>query len=110
MGRIFEKVHEVENQEQSDMVFGVQNNVKKTEANPQVKGVKGMNSREKTSENMIKGILRHKNDISTFRDGTIRFDMVDITMTHFKPKEIGITVQQARDLGYDVMTKTKSLN
>ena len=50
---------------------------------------------------MIKGILRHKNDISTFRDGTIRFDMVDITMTHFKPKEIGITVQQARDLGYE---------
>ena len=61
-----------------------------------------MNSREKTSENVIKGILRHKNDISTFRDGTIRFDMVDITMTHFKPKEIGITAKQARELGYDV--------
>ena len=32
-----------------------------------------------------KGILRYQNDISVFRDGTIRYDMVDITMTHFKP-------------------------
>ena len=94
------KVHEVENQE-DDAVFGQKNTKKKTGSNPQVKGVKGMNSREKTSENVIKGILRHKNDISTFRDGTIRFDMVDITMTHFKPAEIGITVEQARELGYE---------
>ena len=94
------QVHEIENQE-DDAVFGQQNTVRKTGSNPAVKGVKGMNSREKTSENVIKGILRHKNGISTFRDGTIRFDMVDITMTHFKPKEIGLTVQQARDLGYD---------
>ena len=94
------KVHEIENQE-DDAVFGEVNAVRKTGSNPAVKGVKGMNSREKTSENVIKGILRHKNDISTFRDGTIRFDMVDITMTHFKPVEIGITVEQARDLGYE---------
>ena len=94
------KVHEIENQE-DDAVFGQKNTKKKTGSNPQVKGVKGMNSREKTSENVIKGILRHKNEISTFRDGTIRFDMVDITMTHFKPAEIGITVEQARELGYE---------
>jgi len=94
------QVHKIENEE--EVVFGEKNTKKKTSSNPAVKGVKGMNSREKTSENVIKGILRHKNDISTFRDGTIRFDMVDITMTHFKPKEIGITVKQARELGYDV--------
>ncbi len=95
------QVHEVENQE-DDGVFGQKNTKRKTGSNPPVKGVKGMNSREKTSENVIKGILRHKNDISTFRDGTIRFDMVDITMTHFKPKEIGITAEKASELGYDV--------
>jgi len=95
------QVHKIENEE-DEMIFGEKNTKKKTSSNPAVKGVKGMNSREKTSENVIKGILRHKNDISTFRDGTIRFDMVDITMTHFKPKEIGITVKQARELGYDV--------
>ena len=96
------QVHKIENEEDGEIIFGEKSMKKKTGSNPPVKGVKGMNSREKTSENVIKGILRHKNDISTFRDGTIRFDMVDITMTHFKPKEIGITVKQARELGYDV--------
>ena len=99
--KALKQVHEIENKE-DDAVFGEVNTKRKTGSNPAVKGVKGMNSREKTSENVIKGILRHKTDISTFRDGTIRFDMVDITMTHFKPKEIGITVQQARELGYEV--------
>ena len=99
--KALKQVHEIENQE-DDAVFGQASTIKKTGSNPQVKGVKGMNSREKTSENVIKGILRHKNDISTFRDGTIRFDMVDITMTHFKPSEIGITAEKARELGYDV--------
>ena len=96
------QVHEIENKQGDSIAFGEKTNKKMTSANPAVKGVKGMNSREKTSENMIKGILRHKNEISTFRDGTIRFDMVDITITHFKPSEIGITVKQARELGYDV--------
>ena len=71
-----------------------------TEANPQVKGVKGMNSREKTRENGSHGYLtpqkRHFN-----LPWWHWFDMVDITTTHFKPKEIGIMVQQARDLGYE---------
>ncbi len=96
--KALKQVHEIENQE-DDAVFGQASTIKKTGSNPQVKGVKGMNSREKTSENVIKGILRHKNDISTFRDGTIRFDMVYITMTHFKPSEIGLTAEKARELG-----------
>jgi DNA polymerase II large subunit len=96
------QVHEVENKQGVEISFGEKTTKKLTSANPAVKGVKGLNSREKTGENMIKGILRHKNEISTFRDGTIRFDMVDITMTHFKPSEIGITAKQARELGYDV--------
>tara|TARA_Y100000034_G_C6899635_1_gene415605 strand:- start:1903 stop:3522 length:1620 start_codon:yes stop_codon:yes gene_type:complete len=96
------QVHKIENEEDGEIIFGEKDTKKKTGSNPAIKGVKGMNSREKTSENVIKGILRHKNDISTFRDGTIRFDMVDITMTHFKPSEIGITAEQARELGYDV--------
>ena len=35
-----------------------------------------------------------------FRDGTIRFDMVDITMTHFRPREVGMSLEQAHELGY----------
>ena len=58
-----------------------------------------MTSAEKCPENLVKGIIRYENDISVFRDGTIRFDMVDITMTHFKPSEIGLSAQKAQELG-----------
>ena len=68
---------------------------------PDVKGIKGMSSMERTPEAMLKGVLRYKHGVSTFRDGTLRYDMVDITMTHFKPKEIGLTVEKAIELGYD---------
>ena len=69
---------------------------------PEVKGSKGLRSAEKTPETMLKGVLRHRNGTSAFRDGTIRFDMVDITMTHFRPDEIGLTAAQAVELGYVV--------
>ena len=72
----------------------------KTNSNPLIKGVKGMTSAEKIPENLAKGMIRYRNDISVFRDGTIRFDMVDITMTHFKPQEIGLSVKRANELGY----------
>lgn len=74
-----------------------------------IKGVKGMTSAEKCPENLLKGILRFQNDISVFRDGTIRFDMVDITMTHFKPSEIGLSVEKAQELGYDVENETDAV-
>tara|TARA_Y100000310_G_scaffold345517_1_gene465876 strand:- start:188 stop:3637 length:3450 start_codon:yes stop_codon:yes gene_type:complete len=67
-----------------------------------IKGVKGLTSTDKFPENIVKGILRYENDISVFRDGTIRFDMVDITMTHFKPSEVSLTLDKAKQLGYEV--------
>ena len=103
------QVKEAEEKMGIEEVFGQENTKKRISINPQVKGVKGMTSKDKMNENLIKGILREKNDISTFRDGTIRFDMVDITMTHFKPKEIGITVKQARELGYECNKDTDVL-
>ena len=69
---------------------------------PPVKGNKSLGSGEKIPEHMLKAVLRQRNSTSAFRDGTIRFDMVDITMTHFRPDEIGITAAQAVALGYDV--------
>lgn len=94
-------VQEAEIEQGVEEVFGQEKTTKRVGINPDVKGVKGMTSKDKMNEHLVKGILREKNGISTFRDGTIRFDMVDITMTHFKPSEIGITVKQARDMGYD---------
>ena len=65
-----------------------------------LKGVKGMTSKEKIPEHMAKALIRHKNKLSVFRDGTIRFDMGDMTLTHFKPDEADITVEKAIELGY----------
>ena len=65
-----------------------------------VKGVKGMISREKTVEAMEKGVLRAKQDIFVFKDGTTRFDMIDLPVTHIRPDEVGVSVEKFRELGY----------
>ncbi|MCL2146053.1 MAG: DNA polymerase II large subunit, partial [Methanomassiliicoccaceae archaeon] len=66
----------------------------------ELKCVEGLISRTKTPEVIEKGILRSKNDVSVFKDGTIRFDMTDMPLTHFRPREIGISVEKAKELGY----------
>ncbi len=65
-----------------------------------VKGVIGMTSKWKIPERMEKGILRAKHGVFVFKDGTIRYDMTDLPLTHFKPKEIGVSVEKLRELGY----------
>ncbi len=71
---------------------------------PEVKGVQGMISRERCVEPLEKGILRAKHEVYVFRDGTIRYDMIDLPLTHFKPKEIGVSVEKLRSIGYDTDT------
>ncbi len=65
-----------------------------------LKGVRGMTSGYKMAEPLEKGLLRVKNDVYVFKDGTIRFDATDAPITHFKPKEIGVSVEKLRELGY----------
>jgi DNA polymerase II large subunit len=67
---------------------------------PNVKGVKGMVSKQKVPEPLEKGILRAKHNVFVFKDGTVRYDMTDVPITHFRPREIGLTVERARELGY----------
>ncbi|KYH40658.1 MAG: DNA polymerase II large subunit [Candidatus Bathyarchaeota archaeon B63] len=66
----------------------------------QVKGVKGLTNRTKTPEALEKGILRAKYGLSVYKDGTVRFDMTNAPLTHFKPSEIGVSVERLRELGY----------
>ncbi len=68
---------------------------------PEVKGVQGMTSKEKVPEPLEKGILRAKHEVFVFKDGTIRFDMTDLPITHFRPREIGLSVERAVELGYE---------
>ena len=65
-----------------------------------VKGVKGVISREKAVEAMEKGILRAIRNIFVFKDGTTRFDMIDLPLTHIRPNEVGVSVETLRSLGY----------
>jgi DNA polymerase II large subunit len=65
-----------------------------------IKGVIGTISKEKTPEPIEKGILRAKHGVSVFKDGTIRFDMTNAPLTHFQPRELGISIDKLRELGY----------
>lgn len=66
----------------------------------EVKGVKGLISQDKFPEPLEKGILRAKNDIFTYRDGTVRHDSTDLPLTHFIPEEIGVPYEKIKKLGY----------
>jgi DNA polymerase II large subunit len=65
-----------------------------------LRGVKGLTNEDKTPEIIEKGVLRARHDLSVYKDGTIRFDATNAPLTHFKPKEIGVTVEKLTALGY----------
>jgi len=65
-----------------------------------LKGVKGLTNETKTPEIIDKGLLRAKHDLSVYKDGTIRFDATNAPLTHFKPYEIGVSVEKILQLGY----------
>jgi len=62
--------------------------------------VEGLSSKAKVPEAIEKGILRAMNDVFVFKDGTIRYDMTDVPITHFRPREIELSIERAKELGY----------
>ncbi|MDG1525251.1 MAG: hypothetical protein P8Q90_04205, partial [Candidatus Thalassarchaeaceae archaeon] len=64
------------------------------------KCVKGLTSLERYPEPLEKGILRAKHQLPSFKAGTVRFDMIDVPVTHFKPRDIGTDIEQLIELGY----------
>ncbi|HYB63410.1 MAG TPA: DNA polymerase II large subunit, partial [Thermoplasmata archaeon] len=67
---------------------------------PSPKGVKGLTSVGKVPEPLEKVILRASHRISVYQDGTARFDMTNLPLTHFRPAEVGLDLVRARELGY----------
>lgn len=65
-----------------------------------IKGVRGLTSRTKCPEMLEKGFLRARHGLYVYKDGTVRFDSTNAPMTHFTPKEIGVSVQRLRELEY----------
>ncbi len=65
-----------------------------------IKGVRGTSNKEHIPEHLAKGILRALNNIYVNKDGTTRYDMTEMSLTHFKPKEIGTGIKKLKELGY----------
>ncbi len=65
-----------------------------------IKGVRGTSNRDHIPENLLKGILRAKYNIHVNKDGTTRYDMSELPITHFTPSEIGTPVSVLTSLGY----------
>ncbi len=66
-----------------------------------IKGVRGTSSEEHAIENLAKGVLRAKYNLQVNKDGTIRFDCTELPLNQFKPKEIFVSIEKLKKLGYD---------
>ncbi|MEK6875411.1 MAG: DNA polymerase II large subunit [Nanoarchaeota archaeon] len=75
--------------------------INKEEIPSLIKGIRGTSSENHAVENLAKGILRAFFNLQVNKDGTIRFDAVELPLTHFKPKEIFVSVEKLREIGYD---------
>ena len=66
-----------------------------------IKGIRGTSSEEHVMEHLAKGFLRAKHHLNVNKDGTIRYDMTELPITHFKPKEIFASIEKLKMLGYE---------
>jgi DNA polymerase II large subunit len=74
--------------------------ISKLDIPPLIKGVRGTSSAEHHMENLAKGILRTSFNLQVNKDGTIRFDATELPVVSFKPKEVSVSVEKLRSLGY----------
>ncbi|MBN2367471.1 DNA polymerase II large subunit, partial [Candidatus Woesearchaeota archaeon] len=65
-----------------------------------IKGVKGTSNKNHVPEHLIKGILRAKHGIYVNKDGTTRYDMIELPVTHFKPNELTTSIEKLKEIGY----------
>jgi len=66
-----------------------------------VKGVRGLTSVSKTPEPLEKGIIRSKHDVFVYKDGTLRIDVTNAPLTHFRPGDTKSDLATLVRLGYE---------
>ncbi|MCJ7429118.1 MAG: DNA polymerase II large subunit [Candidatus Nanohaloarchaeota archaeon QJJ-5] len=66
-----------------------------------LKSPRAVTGKHRHVEPIEKGLLRKQHDLYINKDGTARYDSTDLSLTHFKPKEIGTDVERLQELGYD---------
>ena len=65
-----------------------------------IKGIRGTSNEDHATEHLMKGVLRARHEVYVNKDGTVRYDASEVPVTHFRPKEIGISVTRVKNLGY----------
>jgi DNA polymerase II large subunit len=83
--------------------------MQKSEIPALIKGVRGTTSADHIPEHLAKGIVRSMFGLTVNKDGTIRYDCTELPITHFKPKEIGTSIEKLKELGYHKDIKGKAL-
>ena len=70
-----------------------------------LKGVKSLMSAERVPEHLAKGVLRAIHGITIFKDGTCRVDVTNAPLTRFRPRDVGVSPEILRRLGYNVRSE-----
>jgi DNA polymerase II large subunit len=65
-----------------------------------IKGVRGLTSQSKMPEAIKKGILRSRHGLFVYKDGTIRIDITNAPLTHFRSKDLYNGLSSLFTLGY----------
>ncbi len=76
-------------------------NIKEKTLPDMIKGVRGTSNKDHIPEHLAKGVLRAKHSIYVNKDGTTRYDMTQLPITHFKSKEIQTSIEKLKELGYE---------
>jgi DNA polymerase II large subunit len=66
-----------------------------------LKGVRGTFNKTRLPERLEKGILRAVHNLYVNKDGTVRYDMIETPVTHFRPFEVGTSLEKLRKMGYE---------
>ncbi len=74
-----------------------------------IKGIRGTSSENHIVENLSKGILRAAHNLQVNKDGTIRFDATELSIVAFKPKEVSVSIEKLKELGYEKDINGKEL-
>ncbi|MCJ7478668.1 MAG: DNA polymerase II large subunit [Candidatus Nanohaloarchaeota archaeon QJJ-7] len=66
-----------------------------------LKSPRSVTGKNKHVEPLEKGLLRKKHDLYVNKDGTVRYDATDVPLTHFRPREVSVSVDKLKELGYE---------
>jgi DNA polymerase II large subunit len=83
------------------LIQKIKTNIKEKTLPDLIKGVRGTSNKDHIPEHIAKGILRAKHSIYVNKDGTTRYDMTQLAITHFKSKEIQTSIEKLKELGYE---------